>query len=99
MKMKAPTKTTKLKSALLNKAVECNPVMARCLKCKKETGAAFSPYHEIQGQWQKTNKTNYHYKVFFSPHVLNQCQTTPIITFRMTFLNTPLLFTPHFLLL
>jgi hypothetical protein len=38
MKMKAPTETTKLKSALLDKAVEGNPVMASCLKCKKGIG-------------------------------------------------------------
>jgi thioesterase domain-containing protein len=41
---------------MLDKAVEGNPVMARCLKCKKRIGAAFSPYLAIQGQWQKTIK-------------------------------------------
>lgn len=56
MKMKAPTETMKFKSALLDKAVEGNPVMARCLKCKKGNGAAFSPYLEIQRQWQKITK-------------------------------------------
>jgi hypothetical protein len=48
--MKALTETMKLKSALVDQAVEANPVMARCLKCKKGTEAAFSPYLEIQRQ-------------------------------------------------
>jgi hypothetical protein len=36
--------------------VEGNPVMARHLKCKEGTEAAFGPYLEIQRQWQKTKQ-------------------------------------------
>jgi hypothetical protein len=99
MKIKALTETMKLKSALVDNAVEGNPVMARCLKCKKGNEAAFHPYLEIKGNGRKQQKQMTINKIFFSPNALNQCQTTPIITSCMTFLNTPLFFTLQFLLL
>jgi hypothetical protein len=89
--MKALTQTMKLKSALADKVVESNPVMARYLKYRMGIEAAFSPYLEIQRQWQKTTKQMAITKIFFSPNALNQCQTT--------FLNTPLFFMLDFLLL
>jgi len=71
----------KLKSALVDKAVEGNLVIARHLKRKMRIEAAFSPYLEIQRQWQKTTKQMTITKIFLSPNAFNQCQTTPIITF------------------
>jgi hypothetical protein len=60
--MKALTETMKLKPAL-----DGNPVMARCLKYKNGNEAAFSPYLEIQRQWQKTTKKMTITKNFFQP--------------------------------
>lgn len=94
--MEALTETMKFKSALVDKAVEGNPVMARCLKCTKGTEAAFSPYLEIQRQWQKTTKQMTITKIFQPKMPL--ISVKPHQYLQMTFLNTPLLNYTIFLL-
>jgi hypothetical protein len=57
LNLTALTERTKQQSALTGKVVECNPVMARCVKSRREIKAASSPYLGIQRQWQKQRMT------------------------------------------
>jgi hypothetical protein len=53
---KALTEIMKLQRALINKVMECDPVMERSLKCKREIENASCPYLDIQKELQKTAK-------------------------------------------
>jgi hypothetical protein len=53
---KGLTEIMKLQRALIDKVMECDPVMERCLKFKREIENASCPYLEIQKKLQKTAK-------------------------------------------
>jgi hypothetical protein len=53
---KARTEIMKLQRALIDKVMECNPVVERSLKFKREIENASCPYLEIQMELQKTAK-------------------------------------------
>jgi hypothetical protein len=53
---KALTEIIKLQRALIDKVMECDPVMERSLKFKRRIENASCPYLEIQKELQKTAK-------------------------------------------
>jgi hypothetical protein len=68
--------------ALIDKAMECDPVVERSPRCKREIEVASFPYLEIQKQLQKTAKQITITRIFQPKPRLGQLQPASITVFR-----------------